>query len=878
MVTATQIPETIRASLASIETRPQWFQPRDVAAGRDHDPQKVDQIVRKYDPDTFEALWVVADPEKKGRYIVIAGHHRLEAARKLELSDVPVRVMEGNPNNEHDRRRLAHKADISNYLVSTPGLIEQVNTVRRMTEDQYSTQEMADLIRKRPADVERLKHLAAMPPDVLNMVSVNTELRGIAETLGEAKERGWVDEEAASHLFRKVQDEFESTKTVPSKNVLRKQIIAAYEKAQARPAQPDRLEGFGENLLVAQVLDDTTAETARQRELSVTNRRLTSCQQLADDLGVPIEQVRQAAQVKLDALELTSEQVDRARAVLQADPTPGATPAERELENIVDHAEAQQSGQETEEVGPSAESALNMFGEMQSVPQEPRSEAEDSGGLGAMFDSQQSPGVGQSTLGEGFETNQSLAMPMGEGSATAEPLADEAQMQAAQARREELDAGQLDMMAEAPPVLDDGPPSDMGDPSDMFEPPPEEEMGEGQPEAGPVGSDMFDPPPDAPAPALDEMASPPPEAVYGPGEEMGEGQPEAGPVGSDMFDPPPDAPAPALDEMASPPPEAVYGPGEEMGEGQPEAGPVGSDMFDPPPDAPAPALDEMASPPPEAVYGPGEEMGEGQPEAGPVGSDMFDPPPDAPAIAMPEMEDPAGMYSGTSDAKMMGTELFHATHEEAAPSIFEGGAVSTWESPDEMEKSNELTQAVLPVAEQGNYGIAVIRVPTPVAVPVPVAVPSQPDEEEPVEINITVTDAPAVELAPTPVKEAKQEKKAPAKRRKKKEPSLESCAPETIENRLEALQHELDLQEAHLSDVKGSKGSKGGVSKMEREELAKRAVGLAKSRITREKKKLGESCPIPSAKGKGRRATTHPAVRIRNAARRDLKAKAAGRK
>ena len=435
----TLIPETVNAPVSAIETRPKWFQPRDTPGGIDYDPEKVGQIVRHFDPERFEALWAVRDPARPGGYIIIAGHHRLQAARELKLESVPIRILEGDASSEADRRRLTHKADVSNYLVSNPGLIEQVNTVRRMHGEGYSDRDVSDVIRKRPSEIEKLRYLAAMPPDTLHYVSVNKEMRGMAETLGEAKVKGWVDDEAASHLYKRAQDLFEETRKVPSKNAFRQQLIDAHEKAQFRAAQPGRLAGFGENLLVAQVLADAAAETRRQKELADTTRRLTSCQQLADDLGVSIDQVREAAQSKLDALDLTPAEVARARQVLARDTTPGATPAERELERIVSEAEA---GQTTAALG------VNLFGEVQAIPQEA-----EPGKHWLDQDYVEPPPVvtAQSTMGAGFETNRSLAMPVGEGRATGAPLADPSRLQAAQERRDLLARGQKDMLV-PPPV------------------------------------------------------------------------------------------------------------------------------------------------------------------------------------------------------------------------------------------------------------------------------------------------------------------------------------------------------------------------------------------------------------------------------------------
>ena len=445
-----QIPETVNAPLSAIETRPKWFQPRDTPGGADHDPEKVKQIVRNFDPERFEALWVVRNPDTSGGYIVIAGHHRLAAARELQLGKVPIRVLEGDAANAEDRKRLLHKADVSNYLVSNPGLIEQVNTVRRMHGQDYSDRDISDAIRKRPSEVEKLRYLAAMPPDTLFFVSVNKEMRGIAETLGEAKTKGWIDDEAASHLYKRTQDQFEETRKVPSKNALRQQLLDAHVKAQSRAAQPGRLAGFGENLVVAQVLDDAAVETQRQKDVADTTRRLTSCQLLAKDLGVSIDRVREAAQAKLDALDLTPAEVARARQVLEKDPTPGNSPAERELEQIVSKAERADGAVPPPAAAPP--SAVNLFGEVQAIPQEP---APDSDKVEESGNEAPKTSVAQGTMGAGFETNQSLSMPMGEGRAVTSPLADPETLKAAHERRQLLAKGQQDMLAR--PDAPDGP-------------------------------------------------------------------------------------------------------------------------------------------------------------------------------------------------------------------------------------------------------------------------------------------------------------------------------------------------------------------------------------------------------------------------------------
>ena len=1026
MVTAA-IPQTISVKLPHISTRPQWFQPRDVASGKDHDPAKVDQIVRKYDPDTFEALWVVKDPEKKDSYIVIAGHHRLEAAHRLELGEVPVRVLEGNPAKEHDRRRLAHKADVSNYLVSTPGLIEQVTTVRRMSADEYTDREISDIIRKRLPEVERLKYLAAMPIDVLTMVNVNGEMRGIAETLGEAKLKGWVDDEAASHLFKRAQDAFDETKQVPSKNALRKQLIDAFEKSKTREAQPGRMEGFGENMMIGQVFDDASAETNRQKALSDTSRRLTSCQQLADDLGVPIDTVREAAQAKLDALNLTDDQVARARAVLDRDPTPGATPAERELESIVEHAEDDQPSAAPQRDGPTpdagAESALNLFGQMQAVPQAMPAEGDDLGGpppgaerkdmvdagqmdmMGspppAEAEHEESPNrpgedffdqsadvpevapetgqVGQATLGEGFETNRSLMMPLDGGSSeTQQPLIDEGPLRAAQERHEQLDAGQMDLMADEPPAdaleqePEDAAPDahdmaegmfveptepDTAGPTLMADEPPayalEQEPEDAAPDARDMAEGMFVEPtePDTAGPTL--MADEPP--TYALEQEPEDAAPDARDMAEGMFVEPtePDTAGPTL--MADEPP--AYTLEQEPEDAAPDARDMAEGMFVEPtePDTAGPTL--MADEPP--AYALEQEPQAAAPDARDMAEGMFVEPPqmdtagptlmaDEPATYMLAQEPQAAAPSARDMAEVRFVEqpphldttgpvlmadepATYAPAQEppnAAPSardMAERGVVETYGvdtasptlmadeppayalaqdpqdaapdardmaegmfvEPTELDTAGpdffdpppgaiqEESQGTL--ATGGDYSLQVVA---PQSQPV---APAQSDDDS-IEININVTDAPAVELAP--MQQDTTTKPAKAKRKKKKaDKTPEACAPETVENKLDALHIELGLQEQHLEDVEASRGGKAGVSKMERIELAEKAVSSVKRRIRTEEKKLGGSCPtggkgvriaVPALPPKRResvyarsaRKGQHPAVRLRKEARR----------
>ena len=50
----------------------------------------------------------------------------------------------------------------------------------------------------------------------------------MAEAIGEGRSRGWIDDEAGDFLYRRVNDEFKSTKRAPSGAVMRKRLLQAH--------------------------------------------------------------------------------------------------------------------------------------------------------------------------------------------------------------------------------------------------------------------------------------------------------------------------------------------------------------------------------------------------------------------------------------------------------------------------------------------------------------------------------------------------------------------------------------------------------------------------------------------------------------------------
>lgn len=372
-------PEFTRLNLADIRTRPELFQPRDVAKGRDHDPAKVKQIIDQgWDEDVLDPIAVARDPDTPGKYVVIAGHHRYVAGRELGVDDIPAKILDGDINDPQDRRRLVTLADLSNYSISKPGLKEQVRTVSNLREQDYSDKEISDRMRLRPSQVKEIGYLGNLSEIVLgggvNAIDYatlpdNKQFLPAVVEIGRAVEEYGLSESEAQALYTRIQRQYQDTGKVPNKNALRASLLETHRRAVERERQRAGEEAgapggqfgftgeaFAESAFLGQAIDDAQAETDRQVAFSRTRRNLTACEHLAQELGVDISTVKRAAGTRLD--QLTPEQEKQAREALAPETAADAT------------------AEPDEPAGPPPDMGVNLFGEMQAIPQEPDPDAE----------------------------------------------------------------------------------------------------------------------------------------------------------------------------------------------------------------------------------------------------------------------------------------------------------------------------------------------------------------------------------------------------------------------------------------------------------------------------------------------------------------------
>ena len=411
MTSPRAVPVITTVKPGQVKTRPELFQPRDVPGGLDHDPAKVRQLVEHWNPDEYDPVAVTRDPSAPNSYIVIAGHHRLEALKQLGAPEFAVKVLEGDISDPRERERLKTQADLSNYAISAPGIIERVNTVRRLRGLGWDDRRIADKMRlPKLSQLEELGYLTHMTQDVLHSIAQHKQMTPIAAEIGRGVEKYGMGEETASQLYKKILENFEKTNKVPNRYAVRGQLAAAHLRAQTRAAQPERLAGFGEDVFSSQFADDVKAEHERRKAYSETRRHLTSCQALAEELGVDIAEVQAAANTRLATL--TPEEEGQAREVIA-----GASPAPSDDSLLMPSGTVQ-----TQTVGPSDGVDMDLMPwERESTREAAPELTPGSSSLTPTSKPEQAcPAVvipvqtQQATLGAEFHTSRTMAMPMAE--------------------------------------------------------------------------------------------------------------------------------------------------------------------------------------------------------------------------------------------------------------------------------------------------------------------------------------------------------------------------------------------------------------------------------------------------------------------------------
>lgn len=173
--------------IGDIDVRPEWFQFRGVEGQREVNPENVRNIADDWDVSRLDPIDAAFDP-RTGRYVVLGGHHRFEAAELVkerggdinpgsESDELPIRLHPGDPNDPEERRRLRETAITSNFGRRSMRLSEVLNNIRQLREDGNSNDEIAGKMNLRMGEFDRYDALSYLPRDVLQDIELDEDLQ-----------------------------------------------------------------------------------------------------------------------------------------------------------------------------------------------------------------------------------------------------------------------------------------------------------------------------------------------------------------------------------------------------------------------------------------------------------------------------------------------------------------------------------------------------------------------------------------------------------------------------------------------------------------------------------------------------------------------------
>ena len=422
-------------SVDQLTTRPDLFQYREAGVAG-FDETHVRRIVDEFRPERFDPLMAVANPDRAGHYIVLGGHHRLEAARRLRLDDVPITVLEGDLSTEAGRRRLVDEAIITNYGRKPTNIREDARAAQALTDNGSNITEVGGVLGKKATEVYKLLWFSKLPPSSQQLAVDAPDLQPAAIETGRAVEVWGLTPAGAEVVLRRMyQDSIASGKSPPPATQIRERWRQANILAGSQQAGAATLPGFEAttDVLVAGWQQAGSEAASLNADRQRLERRLASCTALAEELGVTIEDIKEAAQTRREGL--TAEQEVKVREALSgyresvsqgnAAPKSGQDQTQEELEEA-ERREAREA---------MAASGTEMFlGGEPAAPQPLDAEVPQSFAT-----------LEQATLGEDFATNAQQDFVMGEGRGRRASLADPEELLARQRRREAVERGQTEL-------------------------------------------------------------------------------------------------------------------------------------------------------------------------------------------------------------------------------------------------------------------------------------------------------------------------------------------------------------------------------------------------------------------------------------------------
>lgn len=194
-----------RVTLDKIRTLPNEFQARNVEAGKTFTEARVNDIVKNYDPDLMTPLIVAPDPQNPGGFVLLAGHHRLEALRRMGLP-ADIQIADVNISTPDGLAKARTIADASNLTQHGTTIGERIRAIDRAgTDDVGTIRSMFPALNDQQIrDAIYVRELPTHVVDRLDKLPENSPVTGIAAEVGYGKKAYGFSPDEAEGLFNRL--------------------------------------------------------------------------------------------------------------------------------------------------------------------------------------------------------------------------------------------------------------------------------------------------------------------------------------------------------------------------------------------------------------------------------------------------------------------------------------------------------------------------------------------------------------------------------------------------------------------------------------------------------------------------------------------------
>lgn len=320
--------------LADVGVDPARFQPRGVEAGKSYNADDVATITENYHPELFDAVLVVPDPAHAGKYLVVAGHHRRQAAEELSAAgrfatpgQIPARVLDIDISTPEGLQRAQDRANQTNTGVASLSPKDIIKRLRALQARGQSHKEISREFRTlKRRDLDDYLYLANLDDPTIDIALQYPGMRDVGVVAGRAMAKHGMSAANAHNFVRLYQlHATQKNWSPPPQPMLMAAIDAAYaRRKQEKGAQA----GFGDvsssafndadlsNTALTGVLQHVEETRRAEKERQAMMRRMSSCEAVAEEMGIDVSDLR--AKVDAAAAQRVREREQAYAAALRA--------------------------------------------------------------------------------------------------------------------------------------------------------------------------------------------------------------------------------------------------------------------------------------------------------------------------------------------------------------------------------------------------------------------------------------------------------------------------------------------------------------------------------------------------------------------------------